>query len=150
MEKKTINSAIIIRDFPGQVSGGDCCGRLDLDIYPGDPEEDPFLRVRKIGETCGEIHLELQRRLSPDALIVQQIDPRNQISLFFLLVKEVIRYKPPLFLALKTIFMVFSLPAVIFNGRVIATGRHFQPEEVLKKIEIITRDYSLIEKVSGN
>ena len=51
------------------------------------------------------------------------VDPRNHLYLIPKLLADVIRYRPPLLDALRTLFMVFAVPAVIANGRVAYSGR---------------------------
>ena len=51
-------------------------------------------------------------------LSVNVVDPRNHLYLIPKLLADVVRYRPPLLDALRTVFMVFAVPAVIANGRV--------------------------------
>jgi len=55
-------------------------------------------------------------------LSVNAVDPRNQLYLVPKLLADVFRYRPPLLEALRTLFMVFAVPAVIANGRVVYSG----------------------------
>ena len=55
-------------------------------------------------------------------LLVNAVDPRNNLYLIPKLLADVIRYRPPLLEALRALFMVFGVPAVIANGRVVYSG----------------------------
>ncbi len=63
------------------------------------------------------------------------IDPRNQLALVPKLASDVLRYRPGWKSALRTTFQLFSLPAVVVNGRVLSRrGQPLDPDALCYEI----------------
>lgn len=68
---------------------------------------------------------------------IEQVDPRNQLSLFWLLVRQVFKHRPRLFSGLRTILMLFSVPAVVVDGRVIVTNNDINFVTAKAKLQLV-------------
>lgn len=113
-------SVLVIREIAEQLSASDCCGKLGPEQIPRaqslGPLEDP--RVRH--ERAGALAEGLRRRLGERAE-VHQVDPRNLAYLVPKLVRDYWVYRPPLGAFARAVFLFFSPPALIVNGRVLAS-----------------------------
>jgi len=131
-------SVLLIRENAEQLTGGGCCGTLDAD----DPMlggRDPFHHARQDRRDLGLLHRAIRKLYPPDGdrgqVAVQIVDPRNQLYLIAKLAADVIRYRPGLGAGLYTICQMFSLPAVVVNGRVISRrGETLDPDAVCHAI----------------
>ena len=121
----TVPSIIIIREDAEQWTGSDCCGKLE-----GDNVQPDEAKMRII-EGMGSLFMDLKERFRNVILI----DPRNQPYLFPKIFLELMRFRPPLKEALKTLFMVYSIPAVIVNGKVLFSGTVPETSLVFQKIQ---------------
>jgi hypothetical protein len=118
-------SVVLICEQAQQVTGSGCCGKLR-----GDPAltgtARAFSQVRQQREEIGLLYRTVRRLFSREMdqgrLVVVAVDPRNQLYLVPRLWVDVWRHRPGWRAGLWTVFQVFSLPAVIVNGRVIGTG----------------------------
>jgi len=131
-------SVILIRENAEQVTGGGCCGTLD--------DDDPMLRGRDLFRQARQHQRDLGlllraiRKSFPGEegegqVAVVTVDPRNQLYLIAKLLGDVFRYRPGWTAGLKTALQVFSLPAVVLNGRVISRrGRPLDPDTLCQKI----------------
>ena len=126
-------SILLIREDAEQWTGSDCCGKLEGEN--AHPEKE---RERIMGE-MGCLFMNLQEWCRPDSgdtkSDVLLIDPRNQPFLFPKILRDIFRYHPPFREALRTLFMVYSLPAVILNGKVLFSGKVPDPSQVIRKIQ---------------
>ena len=120
----SIPSILLIREDTEQWTGSDCCGKLEGDNIQLDKE-----KVRVIGE-MGSLFMDLKSRFQNVLLV----DPRNQPYLFPRILLDLVRYHLSLKEALKTIFMVYSIPAVILNGKVLYSGNIPKTSFVIQKI----------------
>ena len=122
-------SVILIRENAEQLTGG-CCGSLNDD----DPLVEPknlFRDAKRHQQDLGLLHRAM-RGLFParggrQQVAVVTVDPRNQLYLIPKLWRDVFRYRPGWRPGLRTALQLFSLPAVVVNGRVIS--RRGQPPD---------------------
>jgi hypothetical protein len=123
-------SVILIREFAQQLTGSGCCGKII--------GSDRTLRGRELFQLTRKHQLELGvlhqavRKFFPqldgrDRVAVVVVDPRNQLYLIPKLLGDVLRYRPGWLAGLQTALQMFSLPAVVVNGRIIS--RHGGPLE---------------------
>ena len=114
-------SVILIREYAEQLTGSGCCGKLD-DDDPTLAGRDLFAEARKHQKDMGLLHRAIREFFPPiDGRVrvaVVTVDPRNQLYLVPKLIADVFRYRPGFSAGLKTICQIFSLPAVVVNGRV--------------------------------
>ena len=131
-------SVILICESAEQLTGSGCCGKLDGD--------DPAVRDRGLFEETdrdrrdlGVLHRAI-RRFFPDEdgreqVSVVTVDPRNQLYLASKLVRDVFRYRPGWREGFFAVLQLFSVPAVVVNGRVISRGgRPPDPDAVCHEI----------------
>jgi hypothetical protein len=131
-------SVILIRESPQQMTGSGCCGRLDEDD-PTVRGRDLFCETRKHRQDLGLLHRAVRRFYpseNPDERVaVVTVDPRNQLYLIAKLFGDVLRYRPGWREGLKTALQMFSLPAVVLNGRVVSRrGQAPDPDAVCHEI----------------
>ncbi len=134
-------SVILIRDSAEQLTGGGCCGALGDD----DPllrGRDLFRHARRQQRDLGLLHRAIRRFFPADAetgqVGVVTVDPRNQLYLIVKLLGDVFRYRPGLIAGLQTALQMFSLPAVVLNGRVISRrGRTLDPDTLCHHVRCL-------------
>jgi len=125
-------SVIIVRERAEQMTGSGCCGKLEGDFaaFGGKPV---FAEQRWIMEQVGPIYQKLHEELQ-DAVDLLIVDPRNQLYLIPRIVKDILRFRPPLKKAYRALFLLFSCPAILVNGQVAYSGRIPQADEVVQTV----------------
>ena len=131
-------SVILIRDNAEQVTGGGCCGALD-DDDPSVRGRDLFAEARRHQHDMGLLHRAIRKFFPPrdghEQVLSIVVDPRNQLYLMAKLLGDVLRYRPGWRAGLRTVFHMFSLPAVVVNGRVISRrGQTLDPDTLCHEI----------------
>ncbi len=116
-------SVILVRENAEQLTGGGCCGALD-DDDPTVRGRGLFRHVRRQQEELGLLHRTIRKFYPAEdggqRVAVVTVDPRNQLYLTFKLIADVLRYRPGVSAGVRTALQMFSLPAVILNGRVVS------------------------------
>lgn len=116
-------SVVLIRENAEQLTGSGCCGKLEGDnaLLGG---SNVFQHTRQGQRELGLLHRTLREFFPPregrEQVSIVTVDPRNQLYLIAKLWRDVFRYRPGISAALRTMLQLFSLPAVIVNGRVIS------------------------------
>ena len=131
-------SVILIRENAEQLTGGGCCGTLD-DDDPTVRGRGVFRHARKQQQELGLLHRAIRTSFPTDGEEAQvalvTVDPRNQLYLIAKLLGDVLRYRPGLRAGLRTALQMFSLPAVVLNGRVISRrGQPVDPDALCHQI----------------
>jgi hypothetical protein len=131
-------SVILIRENAEQLTGGGCCGTLD-DDDPAVRGRGVFRHARQQQHELGVLHRTIRRFFPADGVeprvAVVTVDPRNQLYLMAKLIGDVFRYRPGLVAGLRTALQMFSLPAVVLNGRVISRrDRPLDPDSLCHQI----------------
>ncbi len=110
------HSILFIRNTDEQMTGGDCCGRVmrggSIRGFEGEAPE-----IREKMEAIGDLYCKAKDIVGENASLVQ-VDPRNLGYLIPRLWGDVWRFRPPLKEALRTLFLTFSPPAVVIDGRI--------------------------------
>jgi hypothetical protein len=115
-------SVILIRENAEQLTGSGCCGKLEGDnaLWGGG---EVFAEARRNQLDLGVLHRAIREFFPPcdgqSQVGVVTVDPRNQFYLVPKLWSDVWRYRPGWRTGLFTLLQMFSLPAVIVNGRVL-------------------------------
>lgn len=91
--------------------------------------------IRKVAEECGRLHREIRERFGDDGVEIIQIEPRAYFYLIPKVLKDVLKFNPSIFSAIRTVFFWFPVPVVIVNGKLIGTGRVPTIDEVLMELE---------------
>lgn len=125
-------SVILIRENAEQLTGSGCCGKLEGD-HPLTERRELFRHTRAHQESFGTLHRAVREFFPPldgrEQVSLHVVDPRNQLYLVPKLWRDVIRYRPGWRAGLRTALQLFSLPAVIVNGRVLnRKGRPPDPD----------------------
>jgi len=130
------HDVLLVVEQAQQLTGSGCCGKLEGDraFHRGEPV---FAELRRDQEAAGPL-FRLFRDLGPEWR-VQIVDPRNLIGLWPVLWRQVRSHRPTPLQAARTLLAVFSPPALLLDGRVLASGR--LPSR--KRLEV------LIERLTG-
>jgi hypothetical protein len=114
------------------MSGSGCCGRIEGDLARWDPSGCVFpeRRERMIG--IGNLYRAVRERFG-DRVAITIVDPRNQMSLAPLLLRDAVRYRVPLPAVLRSLTST-SVATGIFNGQLLFTRRIPQPDEVIDEM----------------
>jgi hypothetical protein len=131
-------SVILIRENAEQLTGGGCCGALQ-DDDPAVRPKDLFHEAKKHQRDLGILHRTIREFFPPDnghhSVAVVTVDPRNQLYLVPKLLRDVLRYRPGWGPGLRTALQLFSLPAVVINGRALHhRGQTLDPDTVCHAI----------------
>ena len=116
-------SVILIREVAEQLTGSGCCGKLHGDnaLWGGGKL---FERTRRELRDLGVLHRAIREfypaKEGVERVSVVSVDPRNQLYLVPKLWSDVVAYQPGWRAGLRTVLQLFSLPAVVVNGRVIS------------------------------
>jgi hypothetical protein len=123
---------ILVREIDEQMSGSGCCGRIEGDLARWDPSGCVFpeRRERMIG--VGTLYRAVRERFG-DRVEITIVDPRNQISLGPLVVRDAIRYRVPLRAVLRSLTSA-SVSTGIFDGRLVFGRRIPRPDELLDEM----------------
>jgi hypothetical protein len=132
-------SVILIRENAEQLTGSGCCGKLEGDDgLLGRP--DLFEHVRRQQLELGVLHRAVRKFYPPvdgrERVAMATVDPRNQLYLIAKLWGDAWRYRPGFWAGLRTVLQLFSLPAVIVNGRVLSRrGQPVDPDSLCRAIQ---------------
>jgi len=112
------HQVVLVLERAEQLTGSGCCGKLEGDnaFQGGRPV---FEAARRDQEAAGPL-FQLFAELGP-GWTVEIVDPRNLLALWPRLWRHVRRYRPPLLPALRTLLLAFSPPAILLDGRVMAS-----------------------------
>lgn len=129
---------LMIRERDEMLLVSSCCPRLGGDFTRFRSKkkgvEYMFADRRKTMKEMGAIYLAIKERFGESAEIVL-MDPRNGFPLLWHLGRDVFSYRPPLGKALRVLTVSFPFPAVVANGRLIASGEMDDPEAIVGLIE---------------
>ena len=118
-------SILLIREDAEQWTGSDCCGKLEGENALPDNERVEILKK------MGCLYMDLKVKFSDVILI----DPRNQPFLFPKILRDLLRYRPPLWESLKSLLMFYSIPSVILNGKILFSGTIPDSSQVILRIQ---------------
>jgi hypothetical protein len=113
-------SVLLVREWEMQMSSSGCCGRLEGDFLAPAGER-CFPERRETMEAMGPLYRGLKERFG-DRIDVNVVDPRNLVTLFGLLIRDLRAHRPGWRTGLRTLFG-FSVTSVIVNGRLVTRGR---------------------------
>ena len=123
---------ILIREWEQQLSGSGCCGRVEGYFLSRDGQS-AFPERRACMDAMGPLYLALRDRFG-DELELHVVDPRNSLSMIFLLLRDFWAFRVGVGDALKTISRL-SIQASVVNGRLVSHGEWPDPMEVIRIIE---------------
>ena len=133
MSKPNSNhSLIFIRENEGQLTGSDCCGKLEGDwlVQNGEPI---FEKQRDVLASIAPLFLEVKKKYEGE-IDIEQVDPRNQLFLMPKIFSDIWRTKNFSWASFKSLFMLYRLPAVIFNGELLFSGRVPSKQELFLQL----------------
>lgn len=127
-------SIIFICEQAEQVTGSGCCGKLG-----GDTKElcgsDAFDEQQSQRKAFGILHRAVREFFPPvdgqDQIRLASVDPRNQLYLVPKLWRDVLFYRPGWKSGLMTMLQLFSVPAIVVNGKVVTRrGQPLHPDDL--------------------
>jgi hypothetical protein len=128
----TRTSVVFIREIDQQMTGSNCCGKLEGENACQGGEY-VFPERRQVMEKMGSLYRMIKQRYK-DEVELEVVDPRNHVYLIPRLVKDIFRYRVPFSEGLKTLFS-FSIPSIVINGRLAFVKEIPAPEALKEKIE---------------
>lgn len=119
--RNTRHSLIFIRESEGQLTGSNCCGKLEGDwrFENGQPV---FEKQRRVLTELAPLFLAV-RKAFHDRIEILQVDPRNQFFLIPKIISQIWRHKRFTAASFRGLFMIYRLPAIILDGEVLFSGR---------------------------
>ena len=133
MAGQTTSTLIFVRESEGQLTGSGCCGKLEGGWRNGKGRP-VFVLQRKTLQAIFPLS-QAARRHFGRRVEVLHVDPRNQLFLFPRLLMEGIRHRAFGLRFLCALLMIYRLPAVIFNGELLFSGRVPSESEFLTALE---------------
>jgi hypothetical protein len=134
-------SVILIRENAEQMTGSGCCGKLQGDD-PVMRTHHLFQQTRTHQHELGVLHRAVREFFNDggERVAIVTVDPRNQLYLTAKLCRDVLRYRPGWRPGLRTLLQLFSLPAVIVNGRVLSRrGSPVDPDTLCHQISVLLK-----------
>ena len=131
--KPKYHSLIFIRENEGQLTGSDCCGKMEGDwrVENGQPI---FEEQRKVISTIAPLFLAIKDRFK-DKIEISIVDPRNQLFLFPKIFRDFLCYKRFSFAVFRSLFMMYRLPAIIINGELKYSGKLPSESELIAQLD---------------
>ena len=110
---------ILIREMDQQMSGSGCCGRVEGDLrgWVGAGSECFFPGRRALMDRFGAVYRAVKAEFGP-AVRVTVVDPRNQISLVPMVVRDAFRYRVPALTAARSLLSA-SVCSALFDGQLL-------------------------------
>jgi hypothetical protein len=124
---------ILVREIDEQMSGSGCCGRIEGDLARWDRSGCVFPERRALMGGMGALYRAVRERFD-ERVEITIIDPRNQISLVPLVIRDGVRYRLPLRDILRSLASA-SLSTGILDGRLLFARSIPATDEVLHEIE---------------
>ena len=113
---------ILVREWDAQLAASGCCGRLGgQNTELGDTET--FAANRREMEAMGEVYRALRAELFDEDVEIAVVDPRNMVWLVPTLLKDARRRGLGLWESWGQLRRGVSYTAIIFDGRVLFSGR---------------------------
>ncbi|MFN4260631.1 MAG: hypothetical protein ACK4RK_15150 [Gemmataceae bacterium] len=123
-------SILLICERAEQLTGSGCCGKLEGDnaLLPNEL----FHETRQHQVAFGVLHRSVRQffgqEVEQGVITMDSVDPRNQLYLVPRLWRDVWKYRPGWKAGLATALQLFTLPAVIVNGRVLSRQGRIDPD----------------------
>ena len=128
----TMHHLILLRQNDQQMSGSSCCGRIEANGGFFAPNDCFVPGAREEMTRVGEVYRAVRAQFG-DEVEISVLDPRNQLTVLPLLVRDAFRYRVPLLTALRTIVGT-SLLMGVFDGQLLYDGHIPSPSQVLELI----------------
>lgn len=133
MSKTNSNhSLIFVRENEGQLTGSDCCGKLEGDWMVQDGKA-IFEQQRDILSSIAPLFLDLKNKYKSE-IDITQVDPRNQLFLTPKIFSDIWRTKKFSLASMRSLFMLYRLPAIIFDGELLFSGRVPSKKELFAQL----------------
>jgi hypothetical protein len=129
------HSIIFILESEGQLTGSDCCGKLEGD-WRLEQGQSIFNQQRKVITDVAPLFLVIREKYQ-DKFDISQVDPRNQLFLFPKIVSLILHFKHFSLASLRGLFMIYRLPAIIINGEVKYSGQLPTEAELIAHLDRI-------------
>jgi hypothetical protein len=142
-----MHRVILVREWDAQVAASGCCGRLGgQHTELGDTET--FALNRREMEAMGEVYRALRAELFDEDVEIAVVDPRNMVWLVPTLLKDARRRGLGLWESWGQLRRGVSYTAIIFDGRVLFSGRIPPVEAVVaavkRELELSKADLAVV------
>jgi hypothetical protein len=125
---------ILVREWDSQVTGSGCCGRLGgQNDELGDRET--FAANRTEMEAMGKVYRALRQELPDEDVEITVVDPRNAVWLIPAVLGDARRRGLSPREIWDQVRRAVSYNAVVFDGRVLFSGRVPKPEEAVASVK---------------
>lgn len=110
---------ILIREIDEQMSGSGCCGRVEGDLrhWVGERERCFFPERRALMDSFGALYRAVKAEFGEEVR-VSVVDPRNQLSLVPMIVRDAVRYRVPALTAVQSVLSV-GVCSAVFDGQLL-------------------------------
>ena len=120
-------SVILIREWEEQLSGSGCCGRVEGRFMKQGGE--PAFPERRASMVAMAPLYRVLRERAGSAIDLQVVDPRNLLSMLFLLARDFWAFRVAPREALGTLWRL-PVQGVVVNGRLVARGEWPDPAHI--------------------
>ena len=115
-------------------SGGGCiCCSGGMGEHAG--KEPSYRDIRETAGECGRLHREIRERYGEDEVEIIQIEPKDYIYVMPRVLREILKYSQPFIPSVRTLFLLYPVPAVIVNGKTVSSGSVPRTSDIFKEIE---------------
>lgn len=134
MNERAQHRIILVREWDSQVTGSGCCGRLGGKNHElGDPAT--FAANRTEMEAMGKVYRALRQELLDEDVEITVVDPRNAVWLIPAVLGDARRRGLSPREIWDQVRRAVSYNAVVFDGRVLFSGRVPKPEEAVASVK---------------
>lgn len=125
---------ILIREIDEQLSGSGCCGRVEGDLrqWVGARDRCFFPGRRALMDAFGAVYRAVKAEFGEEVR-VSVVDPRNQVSLVPMIVRDAVRYRVPALTALQSVLSA-GVCSAVFDGQLLFRRELPPVERVLELI----------------
>jgi hypothetical protein len=125
---------ILIREVDEQLSGSGCCGRVEGDLrgWVGEGDRCFFPERRVLMDRFGAVYRAVKAEFG-DQVRISVVDPRNQISLVPMMVRDAFRYHVPALTVAQSVLSAGVCSAVL-DGQLLF---HREVPPVTQVLELI-------------
>lgn len=135
---------ILVRESSETLTCSNCAGTLEgIDAF-GSHEIPDYAMIRSVMDRVGKLYLALRREFD-HRVAIDVVDPRNSLYLIPVLLGDYRRYRPPLGLFLKTLFLGISPASVIVNGKALHVGELPTPDLLVEEVGSILKEAGAIQ-----
>ncbi|WP_119069798.1 hypothetical protein [Rubrobacter indicoceani] len=124
---------LLVRELDAQVSASGCCGRIGGKHSELGAGQD-YAHNRREMEAMGEVYRALKKALFDEDVELSVVDPRNAVWLLPAILRDARKHGRPAKETLKSIKNGLSYNSIVFDGKVLFSGRIPAPEKAVEAV----------------